>query len=163
MNTVHSLFLCVTVLISSPSSSPSLSAQRRRKKPPAMRVVALHDSDEEQDSLNNTSGGAATGSASAVPLMNEKRLQRMKDLAKQMPDSQCLSLYLYMPASCLGSSVVECSVWSVECRGFESHPKQLIFLRKSDCLGCAVLLCLVLFDLASFFFPSHLSLNMYLA
>ena len=30
-----------------------------------------------------------------------------------------------------------------ECRGFESHPRQLIFLRKSDCLGCAVLLCLV--------------------
>ena len=61
-----------------------------------MRVVALHDSDEEQDSLNNTSGGAPTDSASSVPLMNEKRLQRMKDLAKQMPDSQCLSLYLYM-------------------------------------------------------------------
>ena len=25
----------------------------------------------------------------------------------------------------------------------ESHPRQLIFLRKSDSLGCAVLLCLV--------------------
>ena len=37
----------------------------------------------------------------------------------------------------------------------ESHPRQLIFLRKSDCLGCAVLLCLVcLFDLACFFLPS---------
>ena len=36
---------------------------------------------------------------------------------------------------------------------------QLIFLRKSDCHGCAVLLCLVccLFDLA--FLPSHLSLK----
>ena len=38
-------------------------------------------------------------------------------------------------------------------RGFESHPRQLIFLRKSDCLRCAVLLalfvCLTL--LASFF------------
>ena len=35
-------------------------------------------------------------------------------------------------------------------------------LRKSDCLGCAVLLCLVcLFDLACFLLPSssHLSLN----
>ena len=46
----------------------------------------------------------------------------------------------------------------IECRGFESHPRQLIFLRKSDCLGCAVLLCLTL--LASFFLLiSHL--NMY--
>ena len=47
----------------------------------------------------------------------------------------------------------------IECRGFESHPRQLIFLRKSDCLRCAVLLCLALFVcltlLASFF---HLSL-----
>ena len=33
--------------------------------------------------------------------------------------------------------------------------RQLIFLRKSDCLGCAVLLCLVcLFDLACFFLSS---------
>ena len=41
----------------------------------------------------------------------------------------------------------------IECRGFKSHPRQLIFLRKSDCLGCAVLLCLVvcLTLLASFF------------
>ena len=39
--------------------------------------------------------------------------------------------------------------------------RQLIFLRKSDCLGCAVLLCLVvcLTLLASFFLPSHLSLR----
>ena len=57
---------------------------------------------------------------------------------------------------CLGSSVVECSVLSVECRGFESHPRQLIFHRKSDCLGCTVLLCLVvcLTLLASSFLPS---------
>ena len=36
---------------------------------------------------------------------------------------------------------------------------QLIFLRKSDCLGCAVLLCLVVYLtlLATFFLPSHLS------
>ena len=41
----------------------------------------------------------------------------------------------------------------------ESHPRQLIFLRKSDCLGCAVLLCLVcLFDLACFFLSSLSSL-----
>ena len=48
----------------------------------------------------------------------------------------------------------------LECRRFESHLRQLIFSRKSECLGCAVLLCLVcLFDLAcaSFFLPSHLS------
>ena len=44
----------------------------------------------------------------------------------------------------------------VECRGFEYQPRQLIFLRKSDYLGCAVLPCLVncLFDLACFFLPS---------
>ena len=36
--------------------------------------------------------------------------------------------------------------------------RQLIFSRKSDCLGCAVLLCLVCLTLlASFFLPSHLS------
>ena len=42
--------------------------------------------------------------------------------------------------------------------------RQLIFSRKSDCLGCAVLLCLVcLFDLACFFLSSHLSFkNMYI-
>ena len=46
-------------------------------------------------------------------------------------------------------------VHSIECRGFESHLSQLIFSRKSDCLGCAVLLCLVcLFDLACFFLSS---------
>ena len=39
--------------------------------------------------------------------------------------------------------------------------RQLILLRKSDCLGCAVLLCLVvcLTLLASFFLPSHISLK----
>ena len=38
---------------------------------------------------------------------------------------------------------------------------QLIVLTKSDCLGCAMLLCLVvcLTMLASFFLPSHLSLK----
>ena len=49
----------------------------------------------------------------------------------------------------------------VQCRGFESYPRQLIVLRKSDCLGCAVLLCLIvcLTLLASLFLPSHLSLK----
>ena len=42
---------------------------------------------------------------------------------------------------------------------FESHHRQLIFLMKNDCLGCAMLRCLVcLFDLACFFFPSFSSL-----
>ena len=50
-----------------------------------------------------------------------------------------LSMYMYMP----------------------TRSRQLIFLRKSDCLWCAVLLCLVvcLTLLASFFLPSHLSLK----
>ena len=44
---------------------------------------------------------------------------------------------------------------------YMSHPRQLIFLRKSDCLRCAVLLCFVVYLtlLASFFLPSHLSLK----
>ena len=42
----------------------------------------------------------------------------------------------------------------VECRGFESHPRQLIFLMKSDCLDCAVLLCLVVCLTLLAFFPS---------
>ena len=47
------------------------------------------------------------------------------------------------------------------CLALLSYTWQLIFLRKSDCLGCAVLLCLVvcLTLLASFFLPSHLSLK----
>ena len=45
------------------------------------------------------------------------------------------------------------------CRGIESHPRHLIVSRKSDCLGCAVLHCLVcLFDLACFFLSSFSSL-----
>ena len=51
----------------------------------------------------------------------------------------------------------------VECRGFESHPRQLIFLRDNDCLGCAVLLCYVvcLILLASFFLPSASPIKIY--
>ena len=42
-----------------------------------------------------------------------------------------------------------------------SHPRQLIFLWKSDCLGCAVLFCLVvcLTMLASFFLYQSLSIQ----
>ena len=61
------------------------------------------------------------------------------------------------------AQLVECSVKSVECCGFESHSRQLIFLWKSDCLGCAVLLyfvCLTL--LASLFLPSVSLINMYM-
>ena len=39
----------------------------------------------------------------------------------------------------------------------ESHPRQLIFLRKSDCLGCAVLLCLVCLTLHACFFHHSFS------
>jgi hypothetical protein len=78
---------------SSPSrhSDTVIISKRRRKKPPATRVVALDDSDE--DSLNDTGGSAATDmpSSSSVPLKYERRLQRMKDLAKQMPDKWLLS------------------------------------------------------------------------
>ena len=68
---------------------------------------------------------------------------------------------LAQPAELLRYKLVECSFKTVECRGFESHPRQLIFLWKSDCLGCAVLLCLVvcLTLLASFLFPSSSLIN----
>ena len=57
-----------------------------------------------------------------------------------------LCVYMYMYSTC-------------EYHGFESHPRQLIFPRKIDCLGCALLLCLVcLFDLACFFLPFFSSL-----
>ena len=53
------------------------------------------------------------------------------------------------------------SVWSMECRGFESHPRQLIFLRKGKVTALGVLCCFALFVcltlLASFYLPSHLS------
>ena len=59
--------------------------------------------------------------------------------------------------------VFPCSI-CIECRGFESHLRQLIFLGKVTALG--VLCCFALFVcltlLASFFLPSHLSFkNMY--
>ena len=67
----------------------------------------------------------------------------------------------------MASDVIEttCTLYNVhgraalclECRGFESHLRQLILLWKSDCLGCAVLLCLVVCLLLPSF--SHLSLK----
>ena len=69
-----------------------------------------------------------------------------------------INLDVYM-LSCLGSSVGRALCLEYTVSWFESHPRQLIFSRKSDCLGCAVLLCLVcLFDLACFFFSSFSSL-----
>ena len=46
---------------------------------------------------------------------------------------------------------------SIECRGIKSHPRQL-FLCESDCIGCVVLLCFVVYMtlLVSSFLP-HLS------
>ena len=48
---------------------------------------------------------------------------------------------------------------------FRVPPEAVFFTAFFHCLGCAVLLCLVcLFDLASFFLPSHLSFkNMYIS
>ena len=53
--------------------------------------------------------------------------------------------------------------YSIRSFGFESHPRQLIFLWKDDCLGCVVLLCFVvcLTFLASLFLPSSSFINMY--
>ena len=63
---------------------------------------------------------------------------------------------------CVSAGTCTCIYMYMRC-GFKSHLRQLIFLRKSDCLGHAVLLCLVvcltLSLLASFFPPSHLSLK----
>ena len=39
-------------------------------------------------------------------------------------------------------------------RVYIHHPRQLIFLRKCDCLGCVVLLCLVVCLTCCFFLPS---------
>ena len=51
------------------------------------------------------------------------------------------------------------SVLSIECRGFESHLRQLIFLWKSDLPWvCRVALPCCLFDLACYFLPSFSSL-----
>ena len=73
-------------------------------------------------------------------LMRDEKEERKKQARsnKQTRQSNTAHMYMYM--------------------------RQLIFLRKSDCLGCAVLLCLVcLFDLACFFLSSFSSLikNMY--
>ena len=59
--------------------------------------------------------------------------------------------------------LVERSVWSIECRGFESHLRQLGKVTALGVLCCfALFVCLTL--LTSFFLPSHLSFkNMYIS
>ena len=54
----------------------------------------------------------------------------------------------------------------MECRGFESHPRQLIFLRKGKVTALGVLCCFALFVcltlLASFFHFSFKNMYMYM-
>ena len=78
-----------------------------------------------------------------------------------------LDSVLLRTCTCTFSSIsrVVYTVYTCVVGWFESHLRQLIFSRKSDCLGCAVLLCLVcLLDLACFFLSSFSSLikNMYM-
>ena len=61
--------------------------------------------------------------------------------------------------SCLGSSVGRALCLEYRVSWVRVPPEAAHFSRKSDCLGCAVLLCLVcLFDLACFFLSSFSSL-----
>ena len=80
-----------------------------------------------------------------------------------------LYFVVFMPvlASFFLHSASFINMYTCTCRGFESHVRQmgeyevlkrwlqLIFLRKSYCLGCAVLLCLVCLLLSSFLLISH--------
>ena len=74
---------------------------------------------------------------------------------------QCIESQHVRYMSCLGSSVGRALCLEYRVSWVRVPP---VFSRKSDCLGCAVLLCLVcLFNLACFFLPSHLSFkNMYM-
>ena len=47
---------------------------------------------------------------------------------------QCTNMYMYIP------QYIYMCMYICTCRGFETHLRQLIFLWKSDCLGCVVLL-----------------------
>ena len=66
-----------------------------------------------------------------------------------------IHVHVHYPGLLLHTELMVSLFISVECRGFESHPRQLIFLRKSDCLGCAVP---CFFDFACFFLSSFSSL-----
>ena len=61
---------------------------------------------------------------------------------------------------CLGSSAGRALCLEYRVSWVRVPPEAAHFSRKSDCLGCAVLLCLVCLTLlSSFFLPSHLSLK----
>ena len=69
--------------------------------------------------------------------------------------STCISIYIHVHVCSFPNAFqVHMCIFTTTCIYM-----QLIFSRKSDCLGCAVLLCLVcLFDLACFFLSSFSSL-----
>ena len=83
---------------------------------------------------------------------NTDAFYRMSMLYYHMGEAEDALRYMYC-------NIHDCKC-ACTCTCIESHPRQLIFLRKSDCLGCAMLLCLVvcLTLLASFFLPSFSSL-----
>ena len=70
---------------------------------------------------------------------------------------------LYVHVSLFIRRTMRCRALCLECRvsWVRVPPEAAPFFRKSDYLGCAVLLCVVvcLTLLASFFLPSHLSLK----
>ena len=68
---------------------------------------------------------------------------------------------MYIHCTCASSSVGRALCLEYRVSWVRVPPRQLIFSRKSDCLGCAVLLCLVCLTLLASFF--HLSFkNMYI-
>ena len=106
--------------------------------------------------------------SSSAPLLTPASTLEVSTRHHRLHVHACISLYpdyMYMYVShCtrLHVPLVYTNIaYMYVCRGLKSHPRQFIFLRKSDCLGCTVLLCLVvcLTLLASFFLPSHLSLK----
>ena len=71
---------------------------------------------------------------------NGQPAERPRDHPEDEGQGRCGLMYCVF-VLCKG--VVSCLMYMyITCR-FKSHQRQLIFLRKSDCLGCAVLLCLV--------------------
>ena len=90
---------------------------------------------------------------------NTDAFYRMSMLYYHMGEAEDALRYMYCNIHDCNIHVHDCKC-ACTCTCIESHPRQLIFLRKSDCLGCAMLLCLVvcLTLLASFFLPSFSSL-----
>ena len=94
----------------------------------------------------------------------EHRKWKLDRIPARAGTCTCIIIFSLKIIGCFGCThlLLESLVLYVMCTcTFKSHLRQLIFLRKSDCLGCIVLLCLVvcLTLLASFFLPSHLSLT----